>query len=100
MSDTLRVQKRPLVDLTFGLEIGPEFEIWFVKLGGVFFLFVVESDATLEPRPNIYILDVNFSVNSLGPTFCPQLLELFGFGVSLVFRVGPNYKLTLVVKPV
>ena len=68
--------KHALVDLTFGLEIGPEFEDSVSQTRRNNFLSTyhpcpVESDATLELRPNIHTLDVNFSVNSLGPTFCP-----------------------------
>jgi hypothetical protein len=79
--------KHHLMDFIFGLEIGPEFENWFLKLG----VCVLELGLTRSSGKVVFhwchlifhTLDSNFSCISLCSTICSQLvLQLFESDVS------------------
>lgn len=74
-SQTLGVWKQHSWNILFGLKLNPKLELWFLKLEGAFsWVGIAEmlwkSNATLPQLCFSNTLDLNASVNSLGPIFC------------------------------
>ena len=90
----------PLMDLTFGLEIGSKLEEWFLKLGVISCARTPEiwwkSDTT-SAMSVFHTLDSLLSVNSLGLKFWCQPIVSLDFGVSLVLDPSEIQRLQTII---